>query len=116
MIEDILSWLLDNLEKIFVGVFSVLVIGIVGIAIWYSRPISGMVNDKDFIPAHYEHYYTEQCTTVGNVRSCVQVPHTRYVRDNWTIKVCNEERCKWVSLAQIRWDDTQIGSYFSEEK
>lgn len=116
MIEDILSWLLDNLEKIFVSVFVALVIGLIGVAVWYMRPISGTVYDKDFIPAHYEQYYTAECVEAGKTRSCIQIPHTRYVRDNWTIKVCNEERCKWVSLTEIRWNDTQIGSHFSEEK
>lgn len=116
MIGNFLDFLTENLEKVLIGIFVAVVAIVLGWLIYQLRPISGTVTDKDFIPAHYEQYTTEQCTTVGKMRSCVSTPHLRYVRDRWAVLVCNDERCKWVDMTKIRWDDTQLDSYFSEEK
>lgn len=118
---DRLWYFVDDHFDLLVGVVAAVIIALsLGFLAWYMRPISGEVQAREFAAAHYETRHRENCVTVvtgknSSVRSCTYVPYQVWVNDRWSIKVCNEERCKWVDIDQTRYDDTQIGNHFSEQ-
>jgi len=113
----VVAWVMGALVVVYIGWW----------VVWYLQPIAGDITDKKFYPAHMEWRSNQSCstntttTTVGGKtvtktnRTCINIPYQAYVPDYWQITVCDEERCKGIEVSQVKWEDLQVGQYFSEK-
>lgn len=89
---------------VVIGIVGLFLAGWLGKVVWHEatkeRPhfSSGQIVKKDFDPAHYDDYTTQQyvgesCSGSGNNRTCtaqyVTVWHHEYVPDRWSVQIKN---------------------------
>ena len=80
-------------------------------------PKEGTVQQKRFIAAHYNDWYSEQCFAYGKYGQCtVQLPveHHDYVADDWELKVKPDNgKAGWVSVTKDEYDNIKEGDYWN---
>lgn len=101
---------------------------------------TGIVVDKDFNPAHYDDYTTQQyvgetCYGTGTNRNCqsnyITIYHHDYVPDDWNVRIenCNvyhkdgrlwvdkhgKAKCfkKWIDVDQSTYNSYRIGAKYA---
>lgn len=103
-------------KKIVISIFFIIMLFVFTGCGYEYGTMQGTVVDKNFTPAHTTNTYIAH--RVG--KTMISTPMTQYHKDTWRIKIQKEEDNKikecWVSIREEKYNQIQIGDYYSEEE
>jgi hypothetical protein len=98
---------------------AVLILGALGLAGCGNHPGEGVVQQKKFIAAHYDDWWSNQCFAYGKYGQCtfsMPIEHHDYVPDDWELKVKPDSgKAGWVSVTKDEYDNIKEGDYWNAQ-